>query len=123
AGPDCLLRRLAAAHDTARRTFARAELLVGDDADRRLRLLLHLRLAPGGAAPAGEHEAAVTLDDLAQPCVLDDAAVRVALPPLGRGGEQRALVIVQPAADRHEGDALVHRLLARDVGDHVRAHD
>src|SRR5690606_23789059 len=91
--PHRLVLRRGAAHQAGLRRLARAELLVGQHADRRLRFLLDARLAVGRAAPAREHESAIALDDLAELRVVGDAAVRVRLAPGKRAIEERTRIV------------------------------
>src|SRR5690606_2793306 len=116
--PDRLLPRLAAAHDAAGRRFRCPELLERKHADRRLRLFLHPRLALRRAAPAGVDEAARPIDDLPEPPVVLDAAIRVLLPPPDGRGEHRLLDRLETGPDAGQrlrlADGLLAQLLAVD---------
>src|SRR5688500_8307956 len=100
------------AHSARSRLIGTAPLLVRQHADRRLRILLDLRLALRRAAPAGEHEAAGTFNDLAQLRVIGDATIRILFAPLDGSSEQSLLEALEPVGDRRECICLVQDLLA-----------
>src|SRR5262245_44934290 len=72
--PQRLGRGRCVALEARRRCLSRSELLVRENADRRLGLVLHRSLAGISAAPSGIHEGAVTIHDLTEAVVGDSTA-------------------------------------------------
>src|SRR5262249_57682933 len=82
-GPYRLGDRRASTLEAGRRRFGRAELLIRENANRRLRLLLDLRLALFAAAPTGVDERALPFHQVLEIVVADlvaDAVLLASLP-------------------------------------------